>query len=142
MADHSAELGHGHDHDYTKGGAHAHHILSQAKILQIAGALFALMVITIVAAFNVPEPLKNNTFFMQGLALLIAVVKASLVVYFYMGVNVGTRLVKIFAYGGFVWFFVLFVMLADYTTRPTELVPGWEPTPSSAMPRGSLKEPE
>ena len=111
-------------------------------IFLVAGGLFALMVITIAAAFMVPEPIKSNTFIMQSVALLIAVIKASLVVYYYMGVKFGTRLVKIFAYGGFVWFFTLFVMMADYTTRPMEPVPGWENVPSSALPRNTVKDPE
>ncbi|MFM9872854.1 MAG: cytochrome C oxidase subunit IV family protein [Fimbriimonadaceae bacterium] len=99
---------HGHDHEFTKGGAHAHHILPQRTIIMIAGALFALMALTIGAAIYMPEPYKGWTIPMQCLALLIAVVKASLVVYYYMGVKFGTRLIKIFAYGGFVWFLMLF----------------------------------
>lgn len=134
---------HGHDHsELTKGGAHASHVLPQSMIFIIAGGLFAGMAATIGAAFMIPEPLHSNTFFMQSLALAIAIFKACLVVYFYMGVKFGTRLVKIFAYGGFIWFFTLFIMMADYTTRPMEPVPGWETTPSSALPRDTVKNPE
>jgi len=135
---------HGHDHsEHTKGGAHLHHVLPQRMIFMVAGALFALMVLTIWAAFWFPvESLKENTFFMQVLALTIAVVKASLVIYYYMGVKFGTRLIKIFAYGGFVWFFTLFIMMIDYTTRPMEPVPGWEKQSSSALPRDTVENPE
>lgn len=135
---------HGHDHaEMTAGGAHASHVLSQKMILMIAGGLFVLMGATIGAAFFLPVPaLKENTMFMQVLALGIAVIKASLVVYYYMGVKFGTRLIKIFAYGGFVWFFTLFIMMADYTTRPMETVPGWEKQASSALPRNTAEQPE
>jgi cytochrome c oxidase subunit IV len=133
---------HGHDHEYTKGGAHAHHILPQRTIFMVAGGLFALMAITIIAAIYMPEPYKGWTIPMQCLALAIAVAKACLVVYYYMGVKFGTRLIKIFAYGGFVWFFMLFIMMIDYTTRPMEPVPGWEKQTSSALPRDTIKNPE
>jgi cytochrome c oxidase subunit 4 len=133
---------HGHDHEYTKGGAHANHILPQLTIIKIAVALFALMAITIGAAFMVPEPFHSNTAIMQSVALAIAVIKASLVVYYYMGVKFGTRLVKVFAYGGFVWFLMLFIMMADYSTRPTEPVVGWETVSSSALPRNTAENPD
>lgn len=133
---------HGH-HEYTAGGAHAHHILSQKAIFTIFGLLLGGMVLTIWAAFYLPIPnLLENTFFMQSLALGIAVFKAYLVVTYFMGVKMGTRLVKIFAIGGFVWFFVLFVMMADYVSRPMEPVVGWEKVPSSALPRDTVKNPE
>ncbi len=131
-----------HDHDLSPGGAHSHHILPQRTIFLVFGALMTLMVITIAAAFMLPEQLLKQTFFMQGLALLIAVIKAYLVVTYFMGVKMATRLVKIFAIGGFVWFFTLFIMFADYLTRPYEPVPGWENVPSSALPRATVKDPE
>lgn len=135
---------HGHDHsELTKGGAHPHHVLPQRMIFMVAGGLFALMALTIGAAIYMPEPFKSNeTFWMQVLALAIAVVKACLVIYYYMGVKFGTRLIKIFAIGGFVWFLLLFIMMVDYTTRPMEPVPGWESTPSSALPRDTVENPE
>ncbi|QYK52214.1 MAG: hypothetical protein KF824_08085 [Fimbriimonadaceae bacterium] len=133
---------HGH-HEYTAGGAHAHHILPQKTIFLIFGLLLGGMALTIWAAFFLPvKSLLENTFFMQSLALGIAVFKAYLVVTYFMGVKMGTRLVKIFAIGGFVWFFVLFVMMADYVSRPMEPVVGWEKVPSSALPRDTVKNPE
>lgn len=134
---------HAHEHaELTKGGAHPHHVLTQPMIIRVAGALFALMAITIVAAIYMPEPYKGYTVPMQVLALAIAIVKGGLVVWYYMGVRFGTRLIKIFAFGGFIWFFTLFVMLCDYTTRPYEPVKGWEKVSSSALPRATVKEPD
>lgn len=129
----------GHDHgQYTAGGAHPHHILPQRTIFLVFGALLGLMVLTIVAAFA-PGPHHASTFLMNVIALAIAVTKATLVVAYFMGVKSATRLVKIFAIGGFVWFFTLFIMMADYATRPLEPVPGWEVVPSSALPRDASR---
>ena len=53
-------------------------------------------------------------------ALGIALVKASLVVLFFMHVKGSTPLVKITAAGGFFWLLILFaLLLADFLTRPS-----------------------
>lgn len=126
-----------HDH-----AGHSHHITPQRTLLAVAGLLFFFMVLTVVAAVAAPEGMKANSFLMNGIALFIATVKATLVIAYFMGVKFTTRLVKIYAIGGFVWFFTLYVMMADYLTRPYERVPGWETESATALPRGSLEERE
>ncbi|HXH62361.1 MAG TPA: cytochrome C oxidase subunit IV family protein [Fimbriimonadaceae bacterium] len=68
-------------------------------------------------------------------ALGIAVTKAYLVINIFMGVKFSTKLTKMYAIGGFVWFMLIFGILVDYATRSWEPVPGWEKTPSSSIPR-------
>ncbi len=121
---------HGHHH-MTAGGAHASHVLSQAMIFKVFGALLVLMVVTIAAAFMI----HANTFVMQSIALVIAFAKAGLVVFYFMGLKMSPRLIRIFAIGGFVWFLLLFSTIIDYATRPFEPVEGWEPEAASALPR-------
>ncbi|MDI9636869.1 cytochrome C oxidase subunit IV family protein [Kamptonema cortianum] len=135
-----AEHGHGHGHaDLTPGGAHPHHILSQGKLATVFAALVFLMALTIGAAFYAPENIRSNTMMMNLIAMGIAIIKATLVVTFFMGVKMSTRLTKIFAIGGFVWFFTLFIMMADYMTRPMEPVRGWENVSDSALPREKVE---
>lgn len=94
--------------------------------------LMFLMILTVVAA--------KYTHFLPTLwgnvvALTIAVVKAYLVVSIFMGVKYTTNLAKLFAIGGFVWFLLMFGTLIDYWSRPWEPVKGWEPVPSTSLPR-------
>jgi cytochrome c oxidase subunit 4 len=53
------------------------------------------------------------------IALAVALVKASLVVIYFMGLRYNTPLTKVVAVGGFFWLFILFgLTLNDYLTRP------------------------
>ena len=130
---------HAHTSDHA---AHSHHITPQSTLFKVFGLLFLFMVATIGAANYMPEAIKGNSLIMNTIALGIAVVKASLVIMYFMGVKFTTRLVKIYAIGGFVWFFTLYIMLADYMTRPYEPVRGWEKTSSTSLPRGVTGEGE
>jgi cytochrome c oxidase subunit 4 len=59
------------------------------------------------------------------IALTIAVVKASLVVLFFMGVRHNTPLTKVTVIAGFFWLLILFGLgMSDYVTRPWIGVPG------------------
>jgi caa(3)-type oxidase subunit IV len=94
--------------------------------------LMALMVLTIVAA-RVTHFLPTMP--ANVVAMSIAIIKAFLVVAIFMGVKYTTNLAKLFAIGGFVWFLLLFGILIDYYSRPWEPVDGWEPLPSTSLPR-------
>jgi cytochrome c oxidase subunit IV len=62
-----------------------------------------------------------NTF----VALTIAVMKATLVVWFFMGVRYNTPLTKVVVVSGFVWILILFGLgMSDYLTRDWLGVPG------------------
>jgi len=95
------------------------HISSKGLLVTIFGALFTLTIVTVVAAridfgaFNTP------------IALGIAMVKASLVILFFMGVRHNTPLTKVVAASGFVWLIILFGMtMGDYLTRSWLGFPG------------------
>ena len=57
--------------------------------------------------------------------LLIAIIKASLVVLYFMEVKKGTKLTWLWAATGFVWVVLLFITLTDYFTRGWQTVLGW-----------------
>jgi cytochrome c oxidase subunit IV len=57
-------------------------------------------------------------------AMLVAVVKAGLVVYFFMNIRGSTRLTVLWAALGFIWLLLLCGTFMDYKTRPE--TPGWQ----------------
>ena len=58
-------------------------------------------------------------------ALTIACAKATLVVWFFMGVRNNTPLTKVVVLSGFVWLIILFgIGMSDYATRSWLHVPG------------------
>lgn len=97
-----------------------HH--STAIYFKIFGALMFLTFITVWVSFY------NLGALSAPVALLIAVVKATLVVLFFMHVLEANALLKLFVAGGFAWLLILFGITAtDYVSR------GWFPekTPDS-----------
>ena len=89
-----------------------HHVVSKQVYFAVAAVLGVLLVATVAAArvdlggWNVP------------IALVIASVKAVLIVLFFMHVLYNAPLVRLFAAGGFIWLLILFALLApDYLKR-------------------------
>ena len=128
-------MAHSNDHKHGNGHGHEHHITSQGKLLGTFGFLFIMMAATIGAAKFMPEPIHSNTILMNIIAVGIAFFKAWAVIAIFMGVRYTTKLVRLYAIGGFVWFFLLFIMMADYGTRQWEPVRGWENVDASSLPR-------
>ena len=59
------------------------------------------------------------------IALAVALLKASLVVIYFMGVRYNTPLTKVVVIAGFFWLFILFgITMTDYLTRTWIGVPG------------------
>jgi caa(3)-type oxidase subunit IV len=101
------------------------------------------MVLTVwVAQFNLPKigPF-SGTVVNQMVALVIALVKAWLVVTIFMGVKFGTKLIKLWAAVGFIWVTLIFGILGDYTMRHYEPAIGWDGKAESALPRVTPEEP-
>jgi caa(3)-type oxidase subunit IV len=108
-----------HDHD--------HHITPPSTLIANFLALGGLMGLTILAAkldfgHLLPVSSQMGSVINNVVALLIAIVKAYLVVSIFMGVKWGTKLIKMWAFAGFVWLPLLLGVFLDYTTR------AWEPT--------------
>jgi cytochrome c oxidase subunit IV len=84
-------------------------------------ALLALAVLTVGAAyidlggFNLP------------IALLIALLKAFIVIWYFMHIRHSTALSKVFAVAGFVWVGILLAhTFSDYLTRSQPVSPQWK----------------
>lgn len=124
----------------------AHHIVPISVYVKTIVALAVLMVLTILAAkfpymtegsavSNFLLKTAAGSWVANAIALLIATLKALLVIAYFMGVKQGTALVKLWAMAGFIWFTLMFIILADYGTRKYEPVPTWNPDNGSALPR-------
>ena len=93
-----------------------HHVVPKSTYFIIFVWLTALLVLTVAAAhvdlgmWNVP------------VALAIAMIKAVLIVLFFMHVRYGSPLVRLFAVGGFFW---LLIMLAFVLTDVRMRSLGW-----------------
>ncbi len=68
----------------------------------------------------------GNVVINNVVAMLIATVKAVLVIWFFMGVMHASKLAKIWVVTGFGVLFLMFGILGDYATRQYEPVSGWE----------------
>ncbi len=90
------------------------HVVSKKIYFLIFGALMVLTVLTVyVATFNLGGP------FNAIVALSIAVLKALLVVLYFMHVRYSSRLTWAFVGAGFFWLAILFALtLSDYLSRP------------------------
>lgn len=123
---------------HSEDGHGGHHITSISDYGKVLLILLVLMGATVGASYVSFDgylgpalgSVANNV-----IAMTIAIVKAACVVWVFMGIRHSTKLTKMFAYMGFIWFLLMFIMLADYWTRPWETVRGWETPKPSAMSR-------
>ena len=79
---------------------------------KIFGALLLLTILTVGAAY------VDLGFLSQPVALAIAIVKATLVMVYFMHLNHSSTLVRIFAGSGVAWLLIMLTYtVADYLTR-------------------------
>jgi cytochrome c oxidase subunit IV len=96
-------------HEHNEAGSN--HVTPWQVYGIVFGILIVLMGATVAASFFDFGP-GNNV-----LAMFIAILKASLVVVYFMQVGGSTRLTKVWAALGFIWLAFLFGTLGDYLTR-------------------------
>jgi cytochrome c oxidase subunit 4 len=91
----------------------AEHVVPIRVYLAIFGALMVGTVLTVMAAFwDLPPPLNTVV------AMTIAVLKATLVVLYFMHVRYSSRLTWVVIASGLIWLGILFALtLSDYLTR-------------------------
>lgn len=98
------------------------HIVQRKVYFVIFGALMVFTALTVMAAF------QDLDHFFPGantvLALTIAVIKATLVVLYFMHVRYSSRLIWVIVVAGIFWLGIMFVLtVSDYLTRPSGLTP-------------------
>ena len=96
-----------------------HHIVPLKTYMVIFAALLVCTVITVAIAY------VDLGFLNTPVAIFIAMIKATLVIWYFMHVKYSPKLVALFAFSGFFWLIIMFSMtMQDYYTR------GWqEPLP-------------
>ena len=98
---------------------HTHTITPVSTLFIVFGALFILTIVTVLTARQDWGALNTP------IALGIAVLKASLVVIYFMAVRYNTPLTKVVVVAGFFWLLIMFgLTMGDYLTRPLLGVPG------------------
>jgi cytochrome c oxidase subunit 4 len=112
-----------------------HHITPISTLVGVFLALVVLMTLTVVSSKLDLTPIGNN-----AANLGIAVIKATLVVSFFMGLKYSSKLAKLFGLAGFVWLVLMTIIFGDYMTRKWEPVHGWyakdsgnDPAPTEQM---------
>lgn len=96
------------------------HIIPLKTYLSVFAALMVLTVLTVAVAF------VDLGLFNIIVAVTIAVVKAYLVILYFMHVRYNARIIWLTAAAGFVWFILMLSLtLADFATR------GWIPVPEA-----------
>ena len=99
------------------------HIVQRKVYFVIFGLLMVFTLLTVLAAF---KNLDNSIFPGANtvLALTIAVIKATLVVLYFMHVRYSSRLTWVIVIAGIFWLGIMFVLtISDYLTRPSGLTP-------------------
>ena len=91
---------------------HSEHVTGIPVYLMVFTALLVLTALTVFIAFQDLGP------FNDVVAMVIAVLKGTLVVLYFMHVRYSTRLSKIVVLAGFLWLAILVgITLSDYFTR-------------------------
>ncbi|MBL8087351.1 MAG: cytochrome C oxidase subunit IV family protein [Chthonomonas sp.] len=99
--------------------------------------LMVFMGITVFVAYFPVHAFSGpwNSFINNVIAMGIAVIKACLVIWFFMGVKYSSNLTKMYVVLGFGTFLLMFLSFIDYGTRRYEPVRGWEKQTPTALQR-------
>jgi cytochrome c oxidase subunit 4 len=116
-----------HQAQHTRDGSEVvetHHIIEPYVYYRVFGVLMVLFVLTVLVAFFDLSEHLNWPAANLVVALVIAVLKATVIVLYFMHVKYSSRLTQMFAIAALVWLSLLFIFsFADYFTR------GWIPQP-------------
>src|SRR5690348_1109574 len=114
---------------------HKEHLVSPMVYLLVVVLLMVLLVVTMALAFidvdHFTQRHNLGSGWNTGIALAIAIIKASLIVLYFMHLKFAAKLTWAFAAAGFLWLGIMLVLtMGDYFTRnnPPGGSPKGEPT--------------
>jgi cytochrome c oxidase subunit 4 len=131
---HNSSHSHGHNEDgAVQQVVETHHIIEPSVYLKVFAALTVLFILTVLVAFF---DISERTGWAPAnivIALIIAFIKATIIVLYFMHVKFSSRLTQMFCIMGLVWLMILFIFaFGDYFSR------SWIPQPGSwTVPGGS-----
>ena len=102
--------------------SHAHVVPLRVYVIAYI-ALLILMGATVLAYYKI----QASTVTSNVIALVIAFIKAIIVVLFFMQVRYSSRLTWVWAAIGFIWLIILFSTVTDYISRGWIPIKGWTP---------------
>ena len=114
-----------------------HHITPISVYAKNVTALIVLMVLTVVASQIV---LPGGTLVNNIVAMTIAVIKAALIMTFFMGLKYSSPLTRIFGLGAFFFLGLLYGILLDYGTRGPDAIAGFHGDAGSALRMGAARQ--
>jgi cytochrome c oxidase subunit IV len=126
MASHSTSHGDGHGHGARPGID----VIKHPDLKTYLGTYFALLfllAVTVVLYYIDFDARAKIVGINLVVALIVASIKAALVVLNFMNVKGGTRLTIVWAGLGFFWLFLMGGIFMDYRMRPP--TPGWQYSP-------------
>ncbi|HVR42066.1 MAG TPA: cytochrome C oxidase subunit IV family protein [Thermoanaerobaculia bacterium] len=101
-----------HNQELETESARMHHVTPPAIYFGVFAALMALTAVTVAVAY------ADLGWLSTPIALVIASIKAALVILYFMHVRWSTHLIWVVVIGSFVWLGVLFVLtFSDYLSR-------------------------
>lgn len=93
--------------------------MSTAHVPPVRVYVSVWVALIILTALTVYAASVDLGFFNLAVGLAIACAKASLVIWFFMGVRHNTSLTKVVVASGFVWLLIMFFLgMSDYISRP------------------------
>jgi len=105
-------------YEFAEHEEYEEHVVPKSLYLTVFGALMVLTIITVAVAF---VDLGNMN---VAVAMVVAVIKATLVVLFFMHVKYASKTTKLVVVAGLVWLgFLFFITLSDYLTRGWLMAP-------------------
>ena len=106
-----AEHGHGHGHEHSHVD-HTHHVVPVKTYLIVFAWLMVLLIATLLVAA------KDFGAWNVIVAVTVAVIKAGLVMWFFMHLGYSTRLVRFMGFAALFWVVILFtITMSDYIAR-------------------------
>lgn len=100
-----------------------HHIVPVSTYIKVITSLMVLLIITLAAAaVDFAKMSPNLAWLNITIAMAIAIVKAIIIIMYFMHVKYSSKLVCVFAFAAFYWVMILFGMTyVDYFARPESL---------------------